>query len=109
MPFSYADVAEMPYNYSGAKRAAYERELERRAGISVALAKYTMFVKCEILPNEPKAARIITAHNKAANTLFYPVAHGFEKSLLSVRDSQPGLDAPFFAKGMNFNDRAYWI
>lgn len=70
-----------------------------------------MFTKCEILPNEPKLARVISAHNMSANLLFYPVAHGFERSLLSVWDQQPGTGAgvPFFAKGMNFAERAFWI
>lgn len=112
-PFMLHDTADMPSNYSGVKRAAYERTLTQLAGWSSVLNAYTCFVKREILYGVPKPARVITAHLKATNLLFYPVAHGFEVSLLSILDSTaatPGQRAlPFFAKGLNFSTRAQII
>lgn len=110
LSFVYADFEEMPLNYSGTKRDAYLASLERLAGCSTALAKYTAFVKREITPGDVKAPRVITAHNRSANLLFYPVAHGFERSLLSIVDADSDhLGLPFFAKGLNFDDRSVHI
>lgn len=110
VPFVYADADQMPYNYSGPKRDAYLASLDRLAGCSTALAKYSAFVKREITPGDIKAPRVISAHNRSANLLFYPVAHAFEQSLLSiVDDDAAGLGLPFFAKGLNFDDRSVHI
>lgn len=117
VPYVRASMDDMPWNYTGAKRLKYLASLENLAGVSSALAKYSAFVKREILPGAPKAPRVITAHNPSANLLFYPCAHGFEQSLLSIMDTSdgripggvvhhPGDGLRFFAKGLNFDARS---
>lgn len=109
-PFVLADVEDMPLAYSGPKRDAYLRALTEMGGWATTLNAYSAFVKREILYGKPKPARVITAHNKTANLAFYPVAHGFEQSLLSVTDLHAAnpdhRDLPFFAKGATFDERA---
>lgn len=60
---------------------------------------YHGFVKQEVLSGAVKAVRIIKGHSKEANLIVWPMLHAFEKSLLSIPDTD-GL--PFFAKGLNF-------
>lgn len=64
---------------------------------------YKIFSKQEILHGKIKAPRCISAHNPVVNIEVYPMLHGFERSLLSINESD---QLPFFAKGLNFVERA---
>lgn len=85
IPLVISDVSsDMPYHYSGQKRAAYLEAWESYHGEEEVLHLYHVFSKQETMIGKYKAPRAITAHSKQLNLQVWPMIHAFERSLLSI-------------------------
>lgn len=95
-------------HFKGKKRRKYAFLLDN-LGTSFMRSHYKLFCKMEALPLSnvlKKAVRIISPNNPVFNLICLEFFINFEEKLLSARS---WLDTPYFAKGLNYEQRFHYI